>query len=176
MSDPNTPDAPPAEAAPNSDAAAQEARAGLAEKQRDEYLGLLKAKQAEFENYQKRSARERDQERKYAVAPLARELLPALDNLERALAAAGQIGNEGPLAKGVEMVQKQLLDALRRHGVTPLAVSPGEPFDPERHEAVMQQPSADHPAGSVAQVLQTGYLLHDRVLRPASVIVSAGAG
>src|SRR5262249_5907075 len=106
-------------------------RAEQAEQQRDEYLGLLKAKQAEFENYQKRTAREREQGRKYAFSPLARELLPALDNLERALAAATQAGDEGPLAKGVEMVQKQLLDALRRHGVTAMTVNPGEPFDPD---------------------------------------------
>jgi molecular chaperone GrpE len=176
MNDPNT----PADAAANealesagADQAALEARAELAEKQRDEYLALLKAKQAEFENYQKRNAREREQERKYVFAPLARDLLPALDNLERALDAAHQAGDEGPLVKGVELVQKQLLEVLRKHGVTPMATEPGTPFDPDRHDAVMQQPSAEHPAGSVVQVLQAGYLLHDRVLRPASVIVAA---
>lgn len=175
MSDTNIPD-PEALATTADEVVELRGRAEQAEQQRDEYLALLKAKLAEFENYQKRSARERDQERKYAYTPLVRDLLPALDNLDRALVAARQAEDEGPLVKGVEMVQKQLLDALRRHGVTMLAVVPGEPFDPERHDAVMQQLSAEYPAGTVMQVLQAGYQLHDRVLRHAGVVVSGGRG
>src|ERR1700722_5510359 len=89
-----------------------------AEKTRDEYLDLVKQTRAEFENYQKRNARALASERRFAQMPLASDLLPALDNLDRALAAAKQAGENGPLVQGVAMVQSQLLDALRRHGVT----------------------------------------------------------
>ena len=89
-----------------------------AEQQRDEYLALLQRTRADFENYQKRMQRDREQERRYAPGPLAAELLPALDNLERATAAAKQAGETGPLVQGVAMVQTQLLDVLRRHGIT----------------------------------------------------------
>jgi molecular chaperone GrpE len=151
------------------------ARLTKAERQRDDYLVLARQTQADFENYQKRAARDREQERRYAQSPLALALLPALDNLERALAAARQAGDNGPLAQGVALVQSQLLDALRRNGVTPIEAQ-GQPFDPNRHEAVMQQPSATQPPGTVLQALQQGFQLHDRVLRPASVIVSTPAG
>src|SRR3954453_20692572 len=89
-----------------------------AEQARDEYLTWAKQARAEFENYQKRNARDLATERRFAQAPLAGDLLPALDNLERAIAAAKQGGDSGPLVQGVAMVQAQLLDALRRHGVT----------------------------------------------------------
>src|SRR5262249_12950979 len=126
-------------------------------------------------NYQKRAARDREQERRFAQGPLAADLLTALDNLDRALAAAKQAGDNGALAQGVGMVQSQLLDVLRRHGVTRVEAQ-SQPFDPNRHEAVMQQPSKEHPPGTVVQVLEPGYLLHDRVLRPARVIVSVAPG
>ncbi|MBY0228060.1 MAG: nucleotide exchange factor GrpE [Gemmataceae bacterium] len=145
-----------------------------AEKARDEYLDLAKQGRAEFENYQKRFQRDLALERLYAQKPLAADLLPALDNLDRALAAAKQAGDAGPLAQGVSLVQSQLLDALKRHGVARLE-SAGQPFDANRHEAVMQQPSAEHPAGTVLQVLEEGYTIHDRVLRPARVLVSVQA-
>jgi len=149
-----------------------EARLQKAERQRDEYAGLVRQVRAEFENYQKRAARDLATERRFAQVPLAGDLLPALDNLERAIAAAKQSGDEGPLAQGVAMVQAQLLDALRRHGVTRIEAQ-GQPFDPNLHQAVMQQPSAEHPPQTVLQVLEQGYLIHDRVLRPARVVVSA---
>ena len=143
-----------------------------AEKSRDEYLDLAKQGRAEFENYQKRFQRDLAIERLYAQKPLAADLLPALDNLDRAIGAAKQAGDSGALAQGVSLVQALLLDALKRHGVTRME-SAGQPFDANRHEAVMQQPSAEHPPQTVLQVLEQGYLLHDRVLRPARVIVSA---
>jgi molecular chaperone GrpE len=142
-----------------------------AEQARDEYLDLARQVRADFENYQKRSQRDRDAERRFAQEPLARDLLPALDNLDRALDAAAKAADQAALAKGVEMVRGQLLDALRRHGVTRIEAH-GQPFDPNRHEAVMQQPSADVPPHTVLQALEPGYMLHDRVLRPARVIVS----
>ncbi len=102
---------------------------------------------------------------------MAFDILGALDNLDRAVAAAQQAGETRPLVQGVAMVQSQLLDVFRRHGVTRIDAQ-GEPFDPNLHQAVMQQPSKDQPPGTVLQVLEHGYRIHDRVLRPARVVVS----
>ncbi len=139
--------------------------------ERDEFLDLLQRTRADFANYQKRSQRDREQERRYQYGPLVLDLLPALDNLERATAAAAQAGEKGPLVQGVAMVQNQLLDILKRHGITPIDAQ-GKPFDPNLHQAVMQQPGHKE-ANKVVQVLERGYMIHDRVLRPAKVIVSA---
>ena len=146
-------------------------RAEAAEQKRDEYLDLVKRTQADFENYQKRAQRDAVQERKYAHASLASDLLPALDNLERATAAAKQAGDEGALVQGVLMVQSQLLEILKRHGITPIDAQ-GKPFDPNLHQAVNQMPSAAFPPGTVIKVLEQGFMIHDRVLRPARVTVS----
>jgi len=140
--------------------------------ERDQFLGLLQRTRADFENYQKRSQREVQQERRYANQSLAADLLPALDNLERATEAAKQAGETGPLVQGVAMVQAQLLDVLRRHGITRIEAL-GQPFDPNLHQAVMQQPTADQPPNTVVNVLEHGFMIHDRVLRPARVVVSA---
>jgi len=160
---------------PGGEVAALRARAEAAEKARDEYLDLAQRTRAEFENYQKRVQRDLTAERRYAQKPLAADLLPVIDNLERATAAARQAGETGPLVQGVGMVHHQLLDALRRHGVSRIEAL-GQPFDPHLHEAVMQQPSADHPAATVVQVFEPGYQIHDRVLRPAKVAVSVRPG
>lgn len=151
------------------------ARAEAAEKDRDRFRDQALRARADFENYQKRQQRELAQERLYAHLPLAKDLLTALDNLDRALTEAGKAGESGPLAKGVALVQSQLLDALRRHGITQIAAL-GQPFDPNQHEAILQQPSKEHPPMTVLQVLENGYMIHERVLRPARVIVSAAAG
>ena len=143
-----------------------------AEQTRDEYLALARQTRADFENYQKRASRDLATERRYAQLPLAEDLLGAIDNLERAIAAADQAGDTGPLAKGVSLVLTQLLDVLRRHGVSRVEVL-GQPFDPNLHQAVMQQPSAEHSPNTVLQVLASGYMMHERVLRPATVIVSS---
>jgi len=147
------------------------ARLTEAERARDEYLAMAKATQADFENYQKRNAKEREEERKYWNRALAADLLGAIDNLDRALAAADA---DSPLAQGVAGTRKSLLDALARHGVTRIEVAVGTPFNPNEHDAVLQQPSAEVPAGAVTQVLAAGFRIHDRILRPASVAVSAG--
>lgn len=139
--------------------------------ERDQFLGMLQRTQADFENYQKRNQREREQERRYWYGPLGLDLLPVLDNLERALAAAKQANETGPLVQGVNMVLAQFLDLLKRHGITPIEAQ-GQPFDPHLHQAVMQQPSAEVPPNTVTQVLERGFMLHDRVLRPAKVAVS----
>ena len=157
---------------PEPEAPELQARAEQAERQRDEYYRLLKQSQADYENAHQRNQREREQERKYRASGLAGELLPALDNLERALAAAKEADENNALAQGVALVHEQLLDALKRHGVTRMEAA-GQPFDPHLHQGVMQQPSADHPPNTVLQVLEPGYMIHDRVLRAAKVIVSA---
>jgi molecular chaperone GrpE len=147
-------------------------RVQAAEQARDQYLDLATRTRADFENYQKRMQRDLATERRFAQAPLAADLLAALDNLERATAAAEKVGEKGPLVQGVAMVHSQLLDVLRRHGVTRIEAQ-GQPFDPNLHQAVMQQPTRDHPPMTVVQVLEPGYMIHDRVLRPARVAVSA---
>ena len=147
-------------------------RALVAEKKRDECLDLLQRSRADFENYQKRIKRDLEEERRYAHLPFARELLPVLDNLQRALGADKREGNLGSLVQGVAMVESQFLDVLRRFGVT-LIDSLGRPFDPMLHEAVVQEPRTDAEPGSVVRILEPGYRLHERVLRPARVVVAA---
>src|SRR5207244_3440164 len=137
-------------------------RLQAAEQQRDEYRDLVKQTRADFENYQKRAQRDLATERRFAQLPLASDLLPALDNLERAIAAATAAGDRSPLTQGVAMVHNQLLDALRRHGVTRIDAQ-GKPFDPNLHQAVKQEPTTAHPPQTVMQVLEPGYMMHERV-------------
>jgi molecular chaperone GrpE len=171
-SDTPTDGAAPEADKPEAELAALRERLQEAEKTRDEYLKLAKSARADFENYQIRARRDRDEERRYAQLPLAHDLLAPLDNLERATAAAQKAGEQGPLTQGVTMVVSQLLDVLRRHGITRVEAE-GQPFDPNLHQAVMQQPSARVPPNTVVQVLEQGYRMHDRVLRPARVAVSS---
>jgi molecular chaperone GrpE len=143
--------------------------------ERDQYLSLLQRTQADFENYQKRNQRERDLERRFAHFGFARELLTALDNLDRATAAAQQAKESGPLVQGVAMVQNQLLELMRRHGITPIEAL-GKTFDPNLHQAVMQEPTDAAPPNTVTKVLERGFMIYDRVLRPAHVVVSTSPG
>jgi molecular chaperone GrpE len=147
-------------------------RAEQAERQRDEYLALLKQSQADYENAHQRYRRERELDQKYRGEKLALDLLPALDNLERALAAAKEAGDESPLAQGVALVRHQLMDALKKHGIVPIEAL-GQPFDPHLHQALATIPTADQPPDTVVQVAEPGYRIHDRVLRVAKVIVAA---
>jgi molecular chaperone GrpE len=139
--------------------------------ERDEFLNLLQRTRADYANYQKRVQKENESTRRFACQPLVADLLPGLDNLERALSAAESSANPTGLLDGVRMVHQQLLDALARHGVRAIEAL-NKPFDPDFHEALMEQPDADRPAHTVIQELQKGYSLHDRVIRPARVIVS----
>lgn len=147
----------------------EELRAKAAE--RDQYLDLAQRTRAEFENYQKRARKDREEEYRYRYTPLAFDLLPVIDNLERTLSAAEQGGETGTLIQGVKMVQSQFLDLLKRHGITRIDAL-GKPFDPNLHQAIMQQESKGHPPAMVLQVVEPGYMNQDRVLRPAKVIVS----
>ena len=140
--------------------------------ERDENRDLALRTQAELENYRKRVNRERDEDSRYRVLPLAKDVLPAADNLRRAVQAANQSGNAEELIRGVEMVLRQFDEALVRHDVKPIAAE-GETFDPNRHEALTQVPSPDHEPMTILQEVERGYTLHDRVLRPSKVIVAA---
>src|SRR5262245_16363407 len=149
---------------------------------------------AELENYRKRAQRELADERKYAVVPFVRDLLPVVDNLERAIEAANaQIAkvtatqtrsvSEGPAASaaadlthlldGVKLVADQLESVLKQHQAVRIDTV-GTPFDPNFHQALAQEPSDEHPAGTITRAAQSGYMLHDRVIRPAQVFVSTG--
>lgn len=141
-----------------------------AQRQRDEYFEQLQRSRAEFANYQKRAKSQADADRIYAVGSLARDLLDSLDNLDRAAEALKASAPAG-IAEGLAMVHKQLLTTLAKHGVEPIAAL-GQPFDPNQHEALVQQPDADHPEGTVVGELSKGYRIHDRVLRPSKVAVS----
>ncbi len=126
---------------------------------------------AELENYRKRAARELTDARRYADLPLMRDLLPVLDNIDRAIEAAEKTHNTADMLEGVKIVAEQFEEVLkRRHCVQIEAIN--EPFDPHLHEAISQQPSDEHPPGIVVLVTQTGFLLYDRVVRPSQVIVS----
>jgi molecular chaperone GrpE len=137
--------------------------------QRDEYLALAQRTQADFENYRKRVARESAAAQERGVAKLAKELLPALDNLDRALEAADQ---QDPLLEGVRLVRSELSAALARVGIESFDPA-GEQFDPTHHEAMAQQPVEGADSGTVVEVYQPGYRLNGTVIRPARVVVAA---
>jgi molecular chaperone GrpE len=139
--------------------------------ERDQYLDLAQRARAEFENYQKRNQREREQERQFMVGQFVLDILPVLDNIERATAAAMQAGEKGPLVQGVGLVQQQFLDLLKRYDVTRIQAE-GKPFDASLHHALVHQPAADKPPNTVIQVVEPGYLHKDRVLRTAKVVVA----
>ena len=156
--------------APNGPQMAQGEEIAQLQKQRDEYLDQLQRSRAEFANYQKRSKAQADADRTYAVGSLARDLLDGLDNLERATEALRASGVSG-ITEGLDMVHKHLLATLAKHGVEPIAAL-GQPFDPNQHDALIQQPDAEHPEGTVVAELGKGYRIHDRVLRPTKVAIS----
>ncbi len=142
--------------------------------ERDEFLELAQRTQADFANYKQRQNQQQERERSLLRGGLVMELLPILDNLERANTAAANSGDVEGLIKGVSMVQMQFLELLKqKFEVVPIQAV-GEPFDPNKHDGVTQMPSEEHPADTVTQVVETGYMIQDRVLRPAKVIVSSG--
>jgi molecular chaperone GrpE len=157
--------AQPEESAVEHDLAELQAKAA----QRDEYLALAQRTQADFENYRKRMSREVAAAESRGVSKLAKELLPALDGLERGVRAAG---DDGHLTEGLRLVHAQLTAALARLGIEGYAPQ-GEPFDPTVHEAMAQQPVEGAQAGTVVEVYQQGWRLKDQVLRPARVVVAA---
>lgn len=129
--------------------------------------------QAEMENLRSRTAREINDERKYGALPVIRDLLPAIDNIDRAIQAAEQASEASSLLEGFKLVRQQLLTVLQQHHCLPIETV-GQPFDPQVHEAILQQPSDEQPANYVLHEAQAGYQLHDRVVRAPQVIVSTG--
>jgi molecular chaperone GrpE len=148
-----------------------EERAALLEKERDEYLTDLQRVAADFENYRKRVAREQENLTARAHERLVKELLPVVDDLERALRAAEE-HEEAKLEEGVRLVHRELQGALAKEGL--VEIETNGKFDPHVHEALLSQPS-DKDEGEVIEVLQKGYRLGDRVLRPARVVISQGS-
>jgi molecular chaperone GrpE len=154
----------PADGAPAGDEISQLKR------ERDEYRDQALRCRADFANYQKRAKQQADADRIYAVGSLAKDFLDPLDNLARAIDHLRASGVEG-ITAGLDMVQKQLLEVLAKHGVEPIPAM-GQPFDPNFHDALVQQPTADHPENTVVNELSKGYKIRDRVLRPSKVAVS----
>jgi molecular chaperone GrpE len=138
----------------------------------ENYDRLLRVS-AEFENYKKRSAREMADFKKYANQSLLKELLPIIDNLDLAIKAAAEASNgtDACLLDGVELTRKEILKVFENFHVEPIDAL-GKPFDPNFHEAVMREESDKHPENTVVNELQKGYLMHDRLLRPAMVVVA----
>jgi len=140
-------------------------------RERDAVQDRLLRTAAEFDNYRKRMDRERRDLAEYTAGEVLTELLPIIDNLERALQAAAA---DDPLRKGVELIHRQMLDILRKRGVKPIEAL-GADFDPNFHQAVIHEPSAEHREGEVMEELQRGYVVGDRLLRPAMVKVAKPA-
>ncbi len=140
------------------------------DKARDMELRAL----ADLDNYRKRVSRQMDDERRYAPLPVLRDLLPVLDNLKRTLEAGEKSQDASGLLEGVKNTVKQFYTVLERHHCVPIEAL-HQPFDPHVHEAVLQQPSSEYPPNTVLHEVQTGFKLHDRVVRPTQVIVSTSA-
>jgi molecular chaperone GrpE len=141
---------------------------------RDRFMRAL----AEAENARKRGERDRKEAEQYGGSKLSRDLLPVFDNLKRALDVATdeQRAAAGPLIEGVELTLRELIKVLTRHNVTPIMPEIGDTFDPQLHQAMFEAPVAGTKAGQIIQVMTEGFLLHDRLLRPAQVGVSSTPG
>jgi molecular chaperone GrpE len=151
-------------------ATAREALAA-AERERDELKNRLMRSAADLDNYRKRVQREKEETQRYGASRVVLELLPAVDNMDRALEHADKSTDVTSIVDGIRMVQRQLVSALEKNGVTSFD-SRGERFDPQRHEAIQQIETSEHETGTVLQEFQRGYFLHDRLIRPALVVVA----
>ncbi len=141
--------------------------------QYDECVERSLRMRADFDNSQKRIVRETQARIDYAIELFAEELLPVSDNLARAILAAMEHDSVEKILEGVQLVEKQLHDTLSRHGVTPIETKPGQPFDPNEHQAMSVIPAPDQEPNTIVQEIQRGFRIHKRLLRPAHVIVSA---
>lgn len=139
----------------------------------DRFRDLALRTQADFENYKKRTAREKDEAIKYANSSLLERLVPIVDNFELGLSAARGEGEDSPVLAGMSMVLKQLTDFLSDNGLRPIDAV-GQKFDPNLHEAIAHEASDEIPEGKVIRQTRRGYRLKDRLLRPAAVVVSSG--
>ena len=166
--------APASGANPFAGATAPAADVAKLQQERDSLFERLARATADFKNAQKRLEADAEQRLQYANSGLIKSLLPVIDNFERALAVDPARTDAAAILKGMQIVHDQLIKVLRDQKVEEIAPQPGEPFDPTRHEALMQQDAPQYPEPSVTQLLQKGYSLHDRTLRPAGVAVSRG--
>lgn len=139
----------------------------------DRFRDLALRSQADFENYKKRSAREKEEAIKYANRALLERLVSIIDNFELGLAAAREQGEKSPIYSGMILIQKQLNDLLAENGLQPIEAE-GKKFDPNLHEAIAHGPSYQVPEGIVLRQTRRGYRFKDRLLRPAKVVVSSG--
>ena len=139
----------------------------------DRFRDLALRSQADFENYKKRAAREKEEAIKYANSSLLEKLIAIVDNFELGLEAARAEGEKSPVFSGMSMVLKQLMDFLADSGLQPIDAT-GQKFDPNLHEAIAHEPSDEFPEGTVIRQMRRGYKLKDRLLRPSSVVVSSG--
>jgi molecular chaperone GrpE len=140
--------------------------------ERDELYQRLARSTADFKNSQKRLEQEKELSLQFANSRLVTTLLPVIDNFERALAVDATKTDAAAVLKGMQIVLDQFATLLKQQNVEVISPAPGEPFDPTKHTALMQQESDQHPDHAVTQILQKGYAMHGRTLRPASVIVS----
>lgn len=161
------------DAAENADAAIGDLGVDDLRAQLDQANDRVLRAQAELENFRKRARRDMDEQRQYATLPLIADLLPAIDNLDRAIEAADKDENARGLVDGVRMVNQHVLSILGQYSCIPIEAA-GRPFDPNVHEAIAQEPSAEIPAGNVTRIVRVGYQLHGRVIRPSQVMVSTG--
>ncbi|WP_197260191.1 nucleotide exchange factor GrpE [Paenibacillus dendritiformis] len=160
-----------AEAKPAEEAEEEPAELKEAREQAEELQQRLLRAQADFDNFRRRTMKEKEELAQYASSKLVTQLLPVLDNFERALAAAQTGSEEQSFVKGVDMIFRQFMQVLEQEGVKAMNAV-GEPFNPEFHQAIMQVESEEHEEGIVVEEVQKGYMLKDRVLRPAMVKVS----
>ena len=140
----------------------------------DRFRDLAHRSQADFENYKKRAAREKEEAIKYANSSLLEKLIAIVDNFELGLEAARAEGEKSPIFSGMSMVLKQLMDFLADSGLKPIDAT-GQKFDPNLHEAIAHEPSDEFAEGTVIRQTRRGYRMKDRLLRPSSVVVSSGA-
>src|SRR2546430_15806335 len=139
----------------------------------DRFRDLALRSQADFENYKKRAAREKEEAIKYANSSLLEKLIAIVENFELGLEAARAEGERSPVFSGMSMVLKQLMDSLGDSGLQPIDAT-GQKFDPNLHEAIAHEPSDEFPEGTVIRQTRRGYKMKDRLLRPSSVVVSSG--
>lgn len=165
-----------AEEAPDEDAGNETVDALIAE--RDEWRDKFMRALADAENARKRSERDRREAENYGGSKLARDMLPVYDNLKRALEAATDEvrAQAGGLIEGVELTMRELTNIFQKHGITKIAPEVGDVFDPQIHEAMFEAPVPGTKAGQIIQVMAEGFMLHDRLLRPAQVGVSSTPG
>jgi len=165
----------PSSVPPGADAAQSEAQDPMAGLQADldRFRDLALRSQADFENYKKRSAREKEEAIKYANQSLLKRLVGIIDNFELGLAAAKEQGADSPMYSGMVLVQKQLNDLLAENGLQPIEAE-GKKFDPNLHEAIAHESSNEYREGIVVRQARRGYQFKDRLLRPAEVVVSSG--